>query len=429
MKKLVLSIALVLAATFSFGQELSRDEIRQQKRQIRALMDVAEDAEANIPTDPIGAANAMKAVTSNELVNTDAYVWFVSASAKQAVMDNENRKRAEGAPFDETVLYNYTFELGGDLVNCEKYDNMPDNKGRVRPKYTEFILRSYTLQFGQFYNAGAYFYGQEEYEKAYELFGMFIYAADKLYNAQVIAKDTINVPVAAYNRVLCGMQLQNYNMVLESAEAAMVNPEIAPVVFRYTAAAYLELGDTVAWLDRCKEGVAKYPSDPYFYQTLIQYYDNRNENDKLNALADELLAADPTNPLFVYLKGYIAQSAYERDNTKEDLLEEAITWYKKTLEVDGNYETALVNLGRCYLQKAQAYSNQQSSVKITDRNQLARDREILRGYYNDALPLYEKLRSIAPDRKDYWLNGLMNCYYGLNMENELREVERLYEEM
>ena len=55
-------------------------------------------AESNISSDPVGAANALKTAVNSELVNKDAYVWFVSASAKKAVVDGENRKRAEGAP-------------------------------------------------------------------------------------------------------------------------------------------------------------------------------------------------------------------------------------------------------------------------------------------------------------------------------------------
>ena len=424
MKKLVLSFAFVLAAAFAFGQELSKEELKQQKRQIKALMGVAEDAEVNLLTNPTAAAEAMKTVTESPLVNQDPYVWFVSASAKKGVIDEENRKRAEGAPCDEVKLYNYAWGLGYDLENCEKYDNMPDKKGKVKPKYGQFILMSYAQEFAQFYNAGAYFYGNEDYKKAYDLFGMFIVASDKLYKADMIQKDTVNVPVAAYNMSLCGMQLKDYEMVLSHVDMAMVSPQIAPTAFRYKTAAYLELGDTVKWLDLCLEGVKKFPSDAYFYQSLIQYYDNRNEGDKLNSLADELIAADPTNPLFVYLKGYIAQSKYERDNNKEDL-DVAIEWYKKTLDVDGNYETALANLGRCYLQKAQIYNNEQASTNITDKKKIAKDKEILKGFYTEALPLYEKLRTIAPDRTDYWMNGLMNCYYGLNMEAELKEIEEL----
>ena len=283
-----------------------------------------------------------------------------------------DNKVAEKSEYDEEKLYNYTYEFGNDIAECDKYDNVPDAKGKIKPRYTDFVNMSYGQQFGQFYNAGAYYYGQENYEKAYYLFKMFIDASDKLYKAGIIGKDTVNVPVAAYNMSLCGMQIKNYDMVLSHVDMAMAHPDFASSAFRYKTAAYLEKGDTATWLNLCKEGTMKYPKDAYFNQALIQYYDNKGENDKLDALADELIASDPQNPLFVYLKGYIAQSKYERKEQKEQL-DVAIEWYKKTLDVDGSYETALANLGRCYLLKAQEYSNEKSSTKITDKKKLAKD--------------------------------------------------------
>ena len=68
MKKLVLSLALVLGATFAFGQELTKEELKQQKKEIKALMKVVSDAEANLLTDPVGAANALKPVLKNNLL-------------------------------------------------------------------------------------------------------------------------------------------------------------------------------------------------------------------------------------------------------------------------------------------------------------------------------------------------------------------------
>ena len=64
----VLSIAFVLGATFAFGQELTKEELKQQKREIKALENVAKDAELTLQTDPVAAVNAMKPVISNPLV-------------------------------------------------------------------------------------------------------------------------------------------------------------------------------------------------------------------------------------------------------------------------------------------------------------------------------------------------------------------------
>ena len=421
MKKLVLSLAMVLGATFAFGQELSKEELKQQKRQIKALMSVANDAEVNLQADPIGAANAMRPVVKSPLVNKDAYVWFVSASAKQAVIANENNKRVEGAAYNEELLYSYTYELGHDLEKCEECDLIPDAKGRVKQRYAEFLKMSYMQQYGQFYNAGAYYYGNEDYIKAYDLFKMFIDTADKLYKLDVMPKDTTNVPVAAYNMALCGMQLEDYAKVLTHVDMALANEQMAPAAFRYKTVATLELGDSAAWLELCKEGTTLFPEDAYFSQSLIQYYDSRGESDKLAALADELIASDPSNPLFVYLKGYIPHQ-------KEDL-DTAIEWYTKTLEVDPDYSNALSNLARCYLQKAYLYSVEQSSTKLNDKKKLAKDKEVLNGYYNQALPLLEKLRVNCPDKTDLWLTNLINCYYNLNKSDKVKELEKLQESL
>lgn len=412
---------MVLAATFAFGQELSKEELKQQKRQIKALMTIAGDAEITLQSDPVTAVNAMKPVLSNPLVNTNPYVWYVSINAKKAAIDAENRKRAEGADCNEPLMYNYTYELGQELVNLEKYDNTPDAKGRVKPKYADFIKNTYAVQFGQFYNSGAYFYGTEDYAKSYDLFKMFIDAADRLYKENMMPKDTTNVPVAAYNMALSAMQMEDYAKVLTHVDMAMANAQMAPSAFRYKTVAHLELGDTAQWVEDCIEGASRFPEDPYFYQSLISYYDRRNESDKLNALADNLIASDPENPLFVYLKGYIAHQKQEIDT--------AIEWYVKTLEVDPNYETALSNLGRCYLVKAQQYSEAQASVKVTDKKKLAKDKEILNGYYNQALPLLEKLRELQPEKYDLWLANLTNCYYNLNKMDKLKELEKLQEEL
>lgn len=417
MKKLVLSLALVLACSFAMGQELTKEQIKEQKKQRKALMTMVQDTEAQISMDPVGAANALKVATSNELVNQDAYVWFVSASAKKAVVDNENRKRAEGAAFDEELMYSYVYELYGDLENCEKYDNMPDAKGRVKPKYKDFIKIAFGQEYGQFYNAGAYYYGKDNYRKAYDLFKMFIDANDRLVKEGLIGNDTVNVPVAAFNMSLCGMQLEDYDMVLSHVDIALTNSSTATNAYRFKSAAYAEKGDTATWLDMCKEGIKKFPTDLYYSQSLIHYYDSRNQSEELGKLADELMVSDPTNPLFVYLKGYIAHQ-------KEDI-DTAIEWYEKTLEVDPNYENALSNLGRCYLVKAQEYSAAQSSTKVTDKKKIAEDKKILDGYYTKAMPLLEKLRQIAPDKHELWLVNLTNCYYNLQLTDKLKELEAI----
>lgn len=401
MKKQVLSILLLLASFFAMGQESTKEQQRM------ALINMVMSQEAKIAQDPAAAAKAVRAATDNELVNTDAYVWYVSILAKKTVIDNENRKRDEGVAFDEALIYSYVYELGVDLENCEKYDNLPDASGRVMPKYKDFILRTYAQQFAQFYNAGAYYYNNEEYEKAYNLFKMFIDTSDKLYKEDFIYKDTINVPIAAYNMALCGMQLENYDMVLTHVDLAMEHPEIANDAFRFKTEAVKQKGDINTWLALVKEGIEKYPDDIYFSQSLIYYYDSNNMMEELDMLADNLIALVPSYPLYVYLKGYIAGRKEEYDI--------AIKWYIKTLEVDPSYVNALSNLASCYIIKARKYNGEGT----------AEDNDIAESCYRSAIPHLEKLRQIAPNEHNLWLDNLIVCYYNLKMADKVSELEKL----
>lgn len=405
MKKQVLSILLLLASSFAMGQEPTKEQQRM------ALINMVINQQAKIAQDPAAAAKAVRAATDNELVNTDAYVWYVSILAKKTVIDNENRKRAEGVAFDEALIYSYVYELGVDLENCEKYDNLPDASGQVVPKYKDFILRTYAQQFAQFYNAGAYYYNNEEYEKAYDLFKMFIDTSDKLYKENFIYKDTINVPIAAYNMALCGMQLENYDMVLTHVGLAMEHPELANDAFRFKTEAVKQKGDINAWLALVKEGIEKYTDDIYFSQSLIYYYDSNNMMEELDMLADNLIALVPSDPLYVFLKGYIAGRKEEYDI--------AIKWYIKTLEVDPNYENALCNLAICYIIKARKYNGEGTTE----------DNDIAESCYRSAIPHLEKLRQIAPNKHNLWLDSLIFCYYNLKMADKVSELEKLQESL
>ncbi|MBR6648150.1 MAG: hypothetical protein IKL29_02080 [Bacteroidaceae bacterium] len=419
-KKLLLSLTLILTASFAIGQELTKEQIKERKRQTKALMNLISDAEAQILDNPSGALSMLKPAIDGEhsaLVANEPYLWYTVASAKIGVMQQEQLKQQEGQSFNQNLLYKYCYEVFQDLSLCDKLDKTPDAKGRVKPKYSEQIKKILYENRNNLFNGGAYFYNEGEFEMAFNQFDTFIKSATYPSLAEFgLAENEFN-NIAAYYASLCGMRMENYEMVLTHIDIAVKDSANAESAYQFKADAQLNLGDTIAWINTLKECSVKYPTNAYFYQNLIQYYDNNNKRDELIQYADDMIAKDPQNPLFVYVKGYIAQQSNQQD--------EAIVWYKKTLEIDPNYENAIGNLALCYIQQAQEYSNEQASVKVTDKAKLKKDKEILSGYFKEALPLYEKLRQIAPDKTNLWLNGLYQCYYNLNMETELNEIEKL----
>lgn len=424
MKKLLLSVTLMLIATISFAQGLSKEELKNQKRQKKALMGLIADAEKAIVNDPASAINALKPALEGdqkELVANEPYLWYVLANAKLAIVNQENLKRAEGKNFDEAKLYRYCYEIFEHLTLCDQLDNQPDAKGKVKPQYSEQIKKILYENRNQLFNGAAYFYNEEDFSLSFNMFDRFITSADMPRLAEFALNDNpelLNISkMAAYYSALCGMRLENYELVLKHIDLAVQSEDNAESAYEFKAQAQVNLGDTVAWLGTLKECAAKYPENVYFYQSLIQYYDSKNQKDELMKFADEMIAREPGNALFAYVKGYILQQGEKQ--------EEAIEWYKKAIELDPNYESALGNLGLCYIQLAQKFSNNEASTNIKDKAKMKKDKEILDAYYREALPLYERLREIAPQKQNTWITGLYQCYYSLNMEDKLAEIEKL----
>lgn len=417
MKKLIFSLTLLLSTAIAFGQTLSKEELKAQKKQIKALMTEVKTAEKLILDNPDAALAKVTPCTQNPLVSGDAYVWYVQAQARKAIVDRDNASRAAGGQIDMDKLYSNCVQLINELEICDSLDSAPDKKGKIAPKYKEFVKTALNENRNQMYNGGAYFYNKGKFADSYDQFAKYVELTESKILADVVqpAEKAYSVG-AAYNAIQCAMQLKDYEKALKYADYAAQDESKANSVSRLKANAYQAMGDTAKWVGFLKENVVKFPDDPFFYQTLIQYYDNAGDREGLNKLADELMAGDPTNALFVYLKGYIAQQQKDLDN--------AISWYKKTLEMDPNYLDAHTNIGRSYIAKASEYNASQSSVKV-DRAKMKKDKEIISGFFREAMPHFEKLREIAPDRKDLWLNGLTQCYYNLNMNDKMAELEKL----
>ena len=50
---------------------------------------------------------------------------------------------------------------------------------------------------------------------------------------------------------------------------------------------------------------------------------------------------------------------------------------------------------------------------------------LVKKFYEEAKPFYEKARALKPDQKDLWLQGLYRVYYNLNMGPEFEEIDKM----
>jgi tetratricopeptide (TPR) repeat protein len=219
----------------------------------------------------------------------------------------------------------------------------------------------------------------------------------------------------AYYASLAANSCDDKASVLKYAPVAVKDKENGAVAMQLYSDALKSTGDSIAWLKSLQEGIVKFPSNPYFFANLVDYYSVSNQPEKAMDFADEMLAKEPDNKLYLYVKAYLYHNMKDYDN--------AITWYEKTIAVDPEYAEAYSNLGLIMILKAQDLSDA-ASTDINDAN-YNKDQAAIKEMYKKALPYYEKARSLRPDNKDLWAQGLYRIYYNLNMANEFQEIENL----
>jgi tetratricopeptide (TPR) repeat protein len=185
----------------------------------------------------------------------------------------------------------------------------------------------------------------------------------------------------------------------------------------FIAQAHQYYGDTTAWIETLKRGVEKYPQDDYFFANLIDYYGSNNKYNEALEFADGMLAKDPKNYYYLFIKGFLYHSM-KRYN-------DALVYYKRSIEANPNYAEAYSNVGLVYCLQAQDFS-QEAVTDIKDPRYPV-DQAHLKSFYEKALPYYEKARELKPNDKTLWLNGLHRVYYNLSMGDKFNEMETLME--
>ena len=123
--------------------------------------------------------------------------------------------------------------------------------------------------------------------------------------------------------------------------------------------------------------------------------------DAANSLISDKLSADPKNYTAWALKGQ-----NEMNTSKWD---DAVSSYKKAIEIKNNEPILYTYLGYCINSKAGAINN---------------DIKAQKALYQESLPYLEKAKQLDPNRdKANWSYPLYQCYYVLYGANDARTKE------
>ena len=185
-----------------------------------------------------------------------------------------------------------------------------------------------------------------------------------------------------------------------------------PEIVKNIALIYVQLGETDKAIAAIKDARKINPEDLNLLLSEADLYMKLGDKDMFKVLMQEAIKRDPENAILYYNLGVI--------NTEQGQFEDAINYYKKSIELDPTYEASYLNLVGLILEGEAPLVDQMNelatSTKRSDYEKYDRLKAEREELYKSCLPFLEKLIDISPNNIEA-LKTAKNIYYTVG-ENE-----------
>ena len=293
--------------------------------------------------------------------------------------------------------------------------------------------------------------------------GQYKMATDKLYTSYTVSKDPSDLYFAASNAVNgkdYDAALKYYQMVLDSGytgvteEFVATNKETGEVeafenenvrniavksgqfikpekrvtesrkgeVLRNMTLIYIEQGNNEKATSLMKTARAENPGDIYLMRADADMSYKMGDIARYNDLMGQIVASDPENPEIYFNLGV---GSAEIGNK-----EKAIEYYNKALELNPDYEAALINIAVLKLSGEDKIVEEMNSLgnSRADNQKYDELKEKRNTLYTETLPYLEKALKLKPDSKEV-VRTLMNIYGQLAEDTKYNEMKAKLESM
>ncbi|HOI27271.1 MAG TPA: tetratricopeptide repeat protein [Paludibacteraceae bacterium] len=404
MKKIAISLMMLAVAASGFSQKKNVSK--------------AESALWN-PIDLVTAKTSIEAAMTDPSTAKWEKTYYIAGNVYYAYYEEEEKKRLLGQPANQAVKNEYLVKAIDAYAKAAEYGQMPDEKGKVKPKY-EKEVKANLEKYGKYLiNEGLYNYNQSDYKTATNLWRKYLEIPSYPIMKNVgMEKDSL------YN------EIKYY-----SVDAANRVPELKPIAVKYmeelkdagykAESMYEWLSDEYKGKDDAKyvktlqEGMKKFPKNSYLMGSLINYYIFSKKVDEAIAYIDEAIKNDPKNAQYYAVKGNLLLQA------KKDY-DASVAAYNQAAQLDPQNFLAQSGLGLVYVSKAEEINDKASSIKDNKKYQVERNRA--KDEFIKAIPYLEKAKSINPKDIDN-LRVLRAAYLRADKGAEYNKIDAEIKEL
>ena len=353
------------------------------------------------------ADNAEKATAYNKIVDL-ALAKYNEESAKVAI-----KKEADEAGMYDALDAAYTA-----AAECYKYDQLPNAKGKVKPKYSKVnAVRLYQLR-PNLINGGGFFQGKDN-KKAFKLLSYYVTSnSEPMFNEVKTdaAKDPNYLNAAFFAGYMAYMDHDWANAekyagmaVNDSANGAnALNIMLTAMKAQLKTAA-----DSAEFISKCKALYEKNPDNQMIFANLVDAYSQAGKAAEAEQLVNSRLEREPNDFIALMVKGQFLE--------QHDKFQEAADALKKSLANAPEQNKLMLNatIGDCYLYHAQKRLEKVSGVL----SKAAKEQFI--PVYNEAIKYYEAAKALDKDgsQKAKYAARLYSCYYFVLGEKDPKTQE------
>jgi hypothetical protein len=391
---MMMAMMLVASATAFAGDSDALKAITKSKNYAEA---------AKLVQSSLGqlADNSEKAKAYNHLV--DLAMDKVSKETG-TIAENMVAKQTGGKekPVDQIGLADALSDAIDMAIECNKYDQLPNAKGKVSPKFEKknaeriWGVRHHLITIGQ-----------EEAQKGnsaavLKYWGAFTDSAnDPMFASQDHKPEAEYAGQVAYFAGRYAFEAKDFARADRYLEAAMKDPSQRADAENYRLWAMRSNlkthEDSVACINQLKALYEKEPNNDTVLDVLNSMYDSMKDRKAQTALLDGHLAKFPNSFAALAGKGLMAMSANDAP--------QAIEWLKKASAAKPDNAVIYTYLGICY--------NQQGAT--------TEDPAKRKEFFMNAVEVFDKAKQYDPNRQmSNWGYPRYQAYYALYGDNDPR---------
>lgn len=388
MKKLFVAALLAVTATSAFAQDI---------KSVLKAKDYAE-AQSGLNSCLSSLNDEDKAKGYNKLVDLSFDKFNKENAVAVEAQALEQMGQKSNKTYDKQGMYDALLNGLNNALECDKYDQLPNAKGKVAPKFRKKNADRIWPNRIQFVIAGQDGLQGDDQTVAYKYFAAYVDS----YTAPLFA----DVDKGARDEYLGSVALIAARLAYQMKDMDKAN-QYCDVALNDTASYKEALGVKVAFMQqamktkedslRCLKDVEalylKDKANENIFSVLAPLYGALGMQDKQDAILAERLAANPNDFMANLVKGQALMNASKWD--------EAIATLQNATAAKDD-ALALTFLGFCYNNKAA----QQQDVAA------------MKGLFEKAKECFEKARDIDPNQqRASWSYMLDNTNYNLERLN------------